>query len=99
MDCGPNGDSFVAPRMLPDPDEEGDYRWPPSCMTPLEDIKDTTNPGSRSSYPNTHHTVAVVLFTLPDRPETGFRNRHLRRTVHPRRCRELLVAVREAVSI
>lgn len=44
MDCGPNGDSFVAPRMLPDPDEEGDYRWPPSCMTPLEDVKDTTNP-------------------------------------------------------
>ncbi|KAJ5820376.1 hypothetical protein N7474_005967 [Penicillium riverlandense] len=28
MDSGPNGDSFLAPRMLPDPDEGGDYRWP-----------------------------------------------------------------------
>lgn len=31
MDSGPDGDSFLAPRMLPDPDEGGDYRWPPSC--------------------------------------------------------------------
>lgn len=31
MDSGPNGDSFLAPRMLPDPDEGGDYRWPIYC--------------------------------------------------------------------
>lgn len=32
MDSGQSGDSFLAPRMLPDPDDGGDYRWPPSCM-------------------------------------------------------------------
>lgn len=31
MDSGPNGDSFLAPRLLPDPEEGGDYRWPSSC--------------------------------------------------------------------
>ncbi|KAJ1714877.1 hypothetical protein NYO67_3011 [Aspergillus flavus] len=35
MDSGPNGDSFLAPRMLPDPDEGGDYRWPPSFSHPV----------------------------------------------------------------
>lgn len=35
MDSGPNGDSFLAPRMLPDPDEGGDYRWPSACSPPL----------------------------------------------------------------
>lgn len=34
MDSGPNGDSFLAPRLLPDPDEGGDYRWPSSCTPP-----------------------------------------------------------------
>ncbi|OJJ86746.1 uncharacterized protein ASPGLDRAFT_23900 [Aspergillus glaucus CBS 516.65] len=34
MDSGPNGDSFLAPRMLPDPDEGGDYRWPSACTLP-----------------------------------------------------------------
>jgi hypothetical protein len=31
MDSGPNGDSFLAPRMLPDLGEGGDYRWPAFC--------------------------------------------------------------------
>ncbi|OJJ47948.1 hypothetical protein ASPZODRAFT_131562 [Penicilliopsis zonata CBS 506.65] len=35
MDSGPRGDSFLAPRMLPDPDEGGDYRWPPFFAHPL----------------------------------------------------------------
>ncbi|KAL4797434.1 hypothetical protein BDV19DRAFT_45464 [Aspergillus venezuelensis] len=35
MDSGPNGDSFLAPRMLPDPDEGGDYRWPPFFSHPI----------------------------------------------------------------
>ncbi|CAK43735.1 uncharacterized protein An01g05680 [Aspergillus niger] len=35
MDSGPNGDSFLAPRMLPDPDEGGDYRWPTSFYHPI----------------------------------------------------------------
>ena len=100
MDSGPNGDSFVAPRMLPDPDEAGDYRWPPSCKTPPEDIEDAvTDPGSRSSHPNTHHSVAMVLLALSYGPETAFRNWYLQRTIHPRRRRELLVAVREAIPV
>lgn len=33
MDSGPNGDSFLAPRMLPDPDEGGDYHWPSYCRS------------------------------------------------------------------
>lgn len=33
MDSGPNGDSFLAPRMLPDPDEGGDYHWPSYCKS------------------------------------------------------------------
>ncbi|PKY04760.1 hypothetical protein P168DRAFT_310312 [Aspergillus campestris IBT 28561] len=32
MDSGPRGDSFLAPRMLPDPDDAGDYRWPSSSF-------------------------------------------------------------------
>ncbi|KAL5333481.1 hypothetical protein BJX70DRAFT_61467 [Aspergillus crustosus] len=35
MDSGLNGDSFLAPRMLPDPDEGGDYRWPPFFSHPI----------------------------------------------------------------
>ncbi|KAF9886654.1 hypothetical protein FE257_011294 [Aspergillus nanangensis] len=35
MDSGPDGGSFLAPRMLPDPDEGGDYRWPPSFSHPI----------------------------------------------------------------
>ncbi|RJE22769.1 hypothetical protein PHISCL_04914 [Aspergillus sclerotialis] len=35
MDSGPSGDSFLAPRMLPDPDEGGDYRWPHSFAHPI----------------------------------------------------------------
>ncbi|KAE8152452.1 hypothetical protein BDV25DRAFT_137901 [Aspergillus avenaceus] len=35
MDSGPDGDSFLAPRMLPDPDEGGDYRWPPTFSHPV----------------------------------------------------------------
>ncbi|KAL4890534.1 hypothetical protein BDV59DRAFT_90872 [Aspergillus ambiguus] len=35
MDSGPDGDSFLAPRMLPDPDEGGDYRWPPFFSSPI----------------------------------------------------------------
>ncbi|KAJ5211536.1 uncharacterized protein N7498_003182, partial [Penicillium cinerascens] len=35
MDSGPNGDSFLAPRMLPDPDEAGDYRWPVYFAHPI----------------------------------------------------------------
>ncbi|OJZ92488.1 hypothetical protein ASPFODRAFT_262558 [Aspergillus luchuensis CBS 106.47] len=35
MDSGPAGDSFLAPRMLPDPDEGGDYRWPTSFYHPI----------------------------------------------------------------
>ncbi|KAL2868701.1 uncharacterized protein BJX67DRAFT_34095 [Aspergillus lucknowensis] len=35
MDSGPSGDSFLAPRMLPDPDEGGDYRWPPFFSHPI----------------------------------------------------------------
>ncbi|KAB8074189.1 hypothetical protein BDV29DRAFT_174128 [Aspergillus leporis] len=35
MDSGPDGDSFLAPRMLPDTDEGGDYRWPPFFSHPV----------------------------------------------------------------
>lgn len=45
MDSGPNGDSFLAPRMLPDPDEGGDYRWPSACISP---------PPSSQSYSRRH---------------------------------------------
>lgn len=50
MDSGPNGDSFLAPRMLPDPDEGGDYHWPSYCMS------------TRSPSEHTHqtHTSAVA---------------------------------------
>lgn len=33
FDSGPGGDSFLAPRLLPKPDEGGDYRWPSECMS------------------------------------------------------------------
>jgi hypothetical protein len=33
FDSGPGGDSFLAPRLLPNPDEGGDYRWPSECMS------------------------------------------------------------------
>jgi hypothetical protein len=33
MDSGPQGHAFLAPRLLPDPDEEGDYRWPSACTS------------------------------------------------------------------
>lgn len=35
MDSGPRGDSFLAPRMVPDPDDAGDYRWPPYFAHPV----------------------------------------------------------------
>ncbi|KAH1955857.1 hypothetical protein KXV37_006723 [Aspergillus fumigatus] len=35
MDSGPNGDSFLAPRMLPDLGEGGDYRWPAFFAHPI----------------------------------------------------------------
>lgn len=40
MDSGPNGDSFLAPRMLPDLGEGGDYRWPAFCtyMCPVGSV-------------------------------------------------------------
>ncbi|EPS29627.1 hypothetical protein PDE_04577 [Penicillium oxalicum 114-2] len=36
MDSGPEGDSFLAPRLLPNPDEGGDYRWPSEFLHPLK---------------------------------------------------------------
>ncbi|BCR84412.1 uncharacterized protein ACHE_11814S [Aspergillus chevalieri] len=42
MDSGPNGDSFLAPRMLPDPDEGGDYRWPSAFTHPIRILTSTT---------------------------------------------------------
>lgn len=45
MDSGPNGDSFLAPRMLPDPDEVGDYHWPSYCRSPNTPI----HPAGRGS--------------------------------------------------
>ncbi|CEJ56648.1 hypothetical protein PMG11_02849 [Penicillium brasilianum] len=35
MDSGPGGDSFLAPRLLPNPDEGGDYRWPSEFLHPI----------------------------------------------------------------
>jgi len=32
MDSGPEGDSFLSPRMLPGPDDQGDYQWPSFCV-------------------------------------------------------------------
>ncbi|KAL2853049.1 WD40-repeat-containing domain protein [Aspergillus pseudodeflectus] len=50
MDSGPNGDSFLAPRMLPDPDEGGDYRWPPFFSHPIR-IHTTSSLWCSSSSP------------------------------------------------
>ncbi|KAJ5493390.1 hypothetical protein N7539_002136 [Penicillium diatomitis] len=36
LDSGPDGDSFLAPRLLPNPDEGGDYRWPSEFHHPLK---------------------------------------------------------------
>lgn len=33
MDSGPEGDSFLAPRMLPAPEEGGGYSWPSNRMS------------------------------------------------------------------
>jgi hypothetical protein len=33
MDSGPEGDSFLSPRMLPGPDDQGDYQWPSFCTS------------------------------------------------------------------
>ncbi|KAJ5892197.1 uncharacterized protein N7473_008425 [Penicillium subrubescens] len=35
FDSGPGGDSFLAPRLLPNPDESGDYRWPSEFLHPI----------------------------------------------------------------
>ncbi|KAF3387144.1 hypothetical protein F1880_001246 [Penicillium rolfsii] len=35
FDSGPGGDSFLAPRLLPNPDEDGDYRWPSEFLHPI----------------------------------------------------------------
>ncbi|KAJ5670740.1 uncharacterized protein N7477_006103 [Penicillium maclennaniae] len=35
MDSGPEGESYLATRMLPDPDEDGDYRWPNIFAHPI----------------------------------------------------------------
>lgn len=43
MDSGPKGDSFLAARTLPDPDEGGDYRWPPSCTYSSPESQTKTN--------------------------------------------------------
>lgn len=36
MDSGPEGDSFLSPRMLPGPDDQGDYQWPSFCISSLQ---------------------------------------------------------------
>ncbi|CAI7604868.1 unnamed protein product [Penicillium pancosmium] len=35
MDSGPEGDSFLSPRMLPGPDDQGDYQWPSFFSHPI----------------------------------------------------------------
>ncbi|KAL4776873.1 hypothetical protein BDW60DRAFT_213465 [Aspergillus nidulans var. acristatus] len=68
MDSGPNGDSFLAPRMLPDPDEGGDYRWPPFFSHPIR-IHTTSSlwcsaPSPTSDIPRFAVGTSDGLYTL-----------------------------------
>ncbi|RAK74846.1 uncharacterized protein BO72DRAFT_190300 [Aspergillus fijiensis CBS 313.89] len=68
MDSGPQGDSFLAPRMLPDPDEGGDYRWPPSFLQPIR-IRTAASLWCSSACPVGDHPLFAVgasdgLYTL-----------------------------------
>lgn len=85
MDSGPNGDSFLAPRMLPDPDEGGDYRWPSACILPPHlPLSSTKRTNSTSHpphpYPNKHNPLVLRLLSNPNRPQATLRNRNLRRS-------------------
>lgn len=58
MDSGPNGDSFLAPRMLPDPDEGGDYHWPSYCtLHPVTKVNSVKT--SVSHYPLVAHPIRI----------------------------------------
>ncbi|KAJ5676114.1 hypothetical protein N7462_009011, partial [Penicillium macrosclerotiorum] len=59
MDSGPDGDSFLAPRMLPDPDEGGDYRWP-VCFTHPIRIRTTPSLWCSAACP----TGSKALFAI-----------------------------------
>lgn len=43
MDSGPEGDSFLSPRMLPGPDDQGDYQWPSFCK-PMNSMEMVLSP-------------------------------------------------------
>ncbi|KAI9931507.1 hypothetical protein MW887_010082 [Aspergillus wentii] len=99
MDSGPSGDSFLAPRMLPDPDEGGDYRWPPFCSrlsTPSNRIPLIST--SLTPRKDPHHTITMVHRSLPSRPQTALRNWHIRRITHLRGLRKPLVTIQTTLS-
>lgn len=101
MDSGVNGDSFLAPRLLPTPDETGDYQWPTFCsyQTRFPQIQNPnlTSTRSHTSYPNPHHALTMVLRRLSNRRQGTIRHRNLRRSPYSRRLRESLDIIREAV--
>lgn len=110
MDSGPAGDSFLAPRMLPDPDEGGDYRWPTSCT--YLDSKPTLSVvapqrsslltcdllrSSLPSNPSPHIIIPMVFVRLPNRGDAALRRRDLGRTIHTRGIWQLLGIVEEVL--
>lgn len=110
MDSGPNGDSFLAPRMLPDPDEGGDYRWPTSCtylnskpvlsvIAPQRSSLLTSDllRHSLPSNPSPHIIIPMVFVRLSNRRDAAFRRRNLRRPIHTRRIRQLLGIIEEVL--
>lgn len=85
MDSGPDGDSFLAPRMLPAPDEGGDYQWPTNRMHCMLSLFLLSSELSFYSYPSDSHPhwpFFVVLGGLPNGPESFIRCRYIRGTVH-----------------
>lgn len=101
MDSGPNGDSFLAPRMLPDPDEAGDYRWPVYCKpSPFSSIypAELTKLFSRSPNPHSHHTFPMVFSSLPNRQQGPLRHRHFGRSTYSGGIRQSLDPVPKAIS-
>lgn len=67
MDSGPQGESYLATRMLPDPDEAGDYRWPNVCTCLLtSSVVFYWTDKSPSCPPHSHqyHIFNVVFSSL-----------------------------------
>ncbi|CAL5865997.1 uncharacterized protein PFLUO_LOCUS204 [Penicillium psychrofluorescens] len=86
MDSGPNGDSFLAPRMLPDPDEGGDYRWPiyyglhtlegfgSHWTLSQKPFPGDTKPGAHRRSDSSHASVTAVEWLSQDVIASGLKD-------------------------